>query len=190
MVSSSWTISFSFISAIFFSRFPFSCTWPCLFTETVTCLVILFLPDGRLNWAKKKFWYNMNNMTKWSQSLILVLKTKKYLLCIVFIVQILCEDKKTCSLFGVSIVPSPFVFIDNFKFWLVSTYIPGKNRRGGDRWLVTATNGDFFICSKLPQLVEIVPYMYSDLLFRDMSCKPLKISEILVYRPAFSRIYL
>ena len=40
---------------------------------------------------------------------------------------------------------------------------------------------------KLPKLVEIVPHMYSDLLLCDMSGKPLKNSEKVVHRPAFSK---
>ena len=41
--------------------------------------------------------------------------------------------------------------------------------------------------TKLPTLVEIVLDMYPDLLFGDMSGKPLKISEKGVHRPAFSK---
>ena len=40
--------------------------------------------------------------------------------------------------------------------------------------------------TKLPKLVEIVPDMYPDLLLGDISCKPLKISEKGVNKPAFS----
>ena len=41
--------------------------------------------------------------------------------------------------------------------------------------------------TKLPKLVEIVPDMYPDLLFVDMSRKPLKISEKGVHMPPFSK---
>ena len=41
--------------------------------------------------------------------------------------------------------------------------------------------------TKLPKLVKIVPDMYPDLFFGDMSRKPLKVSEKLVHRPAFSK---
>ena len=41
--------------------------------------------------------------------------------------------------------------------------------------------------TKLPKLVEIVLNMYPDLLFGDMSWKPLKISEKGVHRPSFSK---
>ena len=41
--------------------------------------------------------------------------------------------------------------------------------------------------TKLPKLVESVPYMYPGLLFCDMSGKPLEISEKVVHRPAFSK---
>ena len=41
--------------------------------------------------------------------------------------------------------------------------------------------------TKLPKLVEIVPDMYPDLLFDNMSCNPLQISEKGVHRPVFSK---
>ena len=41
--------------------------------------------------------------------------------------------------------------------------------------------------TKLLKLVEIVPDMYPDLLFGDVSWNPLKISEKGVHRPAFSK---
>ena len=39
--------------------------------------------------------------------------------------------------------------------------------------------------AKLPKHLEIVPDMYTDLLFCDMSYKPLKIRKKVVHRPAF-----
>ena len=39
IASSFWTISSRFIRAIFFSRFPFTCAWPSLFTENISCLL-------------------------------------------------------------------------------------------------------------------------------------------------------
>ena len=41
--------------------------------------------------------------------------------------------------------------------------------------------------TKLSKIVKIVPDMYPDLLFCDISCKYLKISEKVVHRPAFSK---
>ena len=41
--------------------------------------------------------------------------------------------------------------------------------------------------NKLPKHGVIVPDMYPDLLFCDMSCQPIKISEKVFHRPAFSK---
>ena len=81
-----------FIRAIFFCRFPFRGTWPCLFTEMISCLLSLFLTDGRLNKAKLSV---MVFLVQYEQSdhVITILKhslmTKKHWLCILLIVQII-----------------------------------------------------------------------------------------------------
>ena len=86
--------------------------------------------------------------------LSLSLKTKKHLLCILLIVLSLIfvwRQRSFLLIFCLYCFFSLCVFhqyfLNFFKFWFVNTYIPGKNRRGGGRWLGTTKNGTVFICS-------------------------------------------
>ena len=65
--------------------FPFSYAWPCLFTETISCLLSLFLTDGRLMIFLVKYQKSDHVISTLNHSLM----TKKHLLCIMSAVQIL-----------------------------------------------------------------------------------------------------
>ena len=60
IATSFWTMSSRFIRAIFFSRFPFSCKWPSLFTEKISCLFslscLILLPV--ISSTKLSRWYD------------------------------------------------------------------------------------------------------------------------------------
>ena len=80
------------------------------------------------------------------------LMTKKHLLCSILIVQILFYMWiQRGLLFICCVYCSISICVSHLNllklFFLVSLYIPGKNRRGGGWWFGTAKNGDFFICT-------------------------------------------
>ena len=139
MVPFCWTISPSLIRGIFFSRFHLSCTWPCLFTKTVSCLLSLFLPKSMRWFAVEYFWLctpyfwcweilntelgkNFSGSVWKTWPTNLSLKTKKYILCILLIFLILVwfgMEKMGVYPYAICLMPkiSNKKFAKYFRLW-------------------------------------------------------------------------
>ena len=62
-------------------------------------------------------------------------------------------------------------FLEGFKFWLVNTYIPGKNRSGGGQWFGKAKMGVssyacMLICSHLFECEHLITFQFCALMLK------------------------